>query len=53
MTHINHTHNNSYTKGAQEASPKPFYNKSKLSRYLDQQSEMFQSLLLMSRSATI
>ena len=36
----------SYTKYGGEASPRPFYEKSKLSVSLDQQSEMLQSLFL-------
>ena len=44
---INHFPENSYTKCGGEASPIPFYKKSKLSIFLDQQSEMLGSLLLL------
>ena len=37
----------SYTKCGVEASLRPFYKKSKLGIYLDQQSEMLQSLFLL------
>ena len=37
----------SYTKCGEETSPSPFYEKSKLSIYLDQQSEMLHSLILL------
>ena len=37
----------SYTKCGEETSPSPFYKKSKLSIYLDQQSEMLHSLILL------
>ena len=37
----------SYTKCGGEASPRPFYNKSKLSMSIDQQSEMLSGLFLL------
>ena len=37
----------SYTKCGEEASPRPFYKKSKLNASLDQQSEIFYSLVLL------
>ena len=37
----------SYTKCGGEASPRPFYNKSKLSMSVDQQSEMLSGLFLL------
>ena len=40
----------SYTKFGGEASPRPFYKKSKLTKYLTQQSEMFDSFFCMSKS---
>ena len=37
----------SYTKSSGEASPRPFYKKSKLSVSVDDQSEMLQNLFLL------
>ena len=37
----------SYTKCGGEASPRPFYNKSKLSMSIDQQSELLSGLFLL------